>query len=516
MVTTSQLQGVIQGLLHDQNLTRIKKLLIYASRNIWESQAFKLNAIELSDLIQEIRSLYPTLEHLQTHLRHITQTLNKPAEYMLVANALIHHLRPLYVEKTDVTKVLLKQEYYLQIANALEQDSNRLRIKKLLFCACNGIWENEPTRLESISFISLVERLDEIIPSLDYLQAALGSIVNTLNKKQDYTFVSEKIINLFTPLYLQSTSASDGQSAIADSESTQIKIAPPTPLPPPPSVDLPPSPPPVIQHSRPAPPPEQPVRDRPPAKPTPLDWFDVRIEIMKYTNPLRAKLLIFACLHQRATLDGEAWSVVRSSDLDTLLQNLLQAYPTQQRLESQFKKTANVLPQPDQYLQAASAVLRAVKPFYSRAIASSPPVGDRQSSPPPVLSVAPPPPPARKAPPSIKPPQPVTPVPSPASRIKGLPLAASDDEETCSFFSVAPADADDSHTGPLAPPAPTSSRSASTDQPSLKPSLKPDEKRAIAANSPVQNLQTTGDDDPTSVLPPLFPTPQNTQSTQNQ
>lgn len=96
------------------------------------------------------------------------------------------------------------------------------------------------------------------------------------------------------------------------------------------------------------------------------DLFDLRQAILRYANPLRAKILLFALLHQTNLCDQDQQALlVRSYELDQLLRRTLRRYQQFSILAGQMQKTARRLADPDEYGQTAIAILRAIKPFYT-------------------------------------------------------------------------------------------------------------------------------------------------------
>jgi hypothetical protein len=96
------------------------------------------------------------------------------------------------------------------------------------------------------------------------------------------------------------------------------------------------------------------------------DLFDLRQAILRYANPLRAKILLFALLHQTNHCDQDQQALlVRSYELDQLLRRTLRRYQQFSILAGQMQKTARRLADPDEYGQTAIAILRAIKPFYT-------------------------------------------------------------------------------------------------------------------------------------------------------
>ena len=110
-----------------------------------------------------------------------------------------------------------------------------------------------------------------------------------------------------------------------------------------------------LQQVQPPPPPS-------PPKPT-YDIFEIRMEIMQYTNPLRAKILLFSLLFHPWDRSGQDWSTLRSYTLDDLLEQILQSGRSISEIEGKLYNMAIALHDPDSHLQTASTVVESVKPF---------------------------------------------------------------------------------------------------------------------------------------------------------
>lgn len=120
------------------------------------------------------------------------------------------------------------------------------------------------------------------------------------------------------------------------------------------------------------------LRSQPPV----VDMFELRQAVMRYTNPLRAKILLFSLLHSPYQFDRvEQGLLLKSYELDKLLERALQTYTQFTLLSAELQKTARQLEHPDDYRQTATAILRAIKPFYvsSAASKSLPPLPESES-----------------------------------------------------------------------------------------------------------------------------------------
>jgi hypothetical protein len=376
-MTVSILDSVTQELAQSQNFLRIKKLLIYACSNTWENDPNRLSQYQLSALVKSLLEIAPTPEQLKIHLASVVKTLNKQAEYTLVANAIAHQCRRLYTERSGCTMLpspLQTEPRFQEAARLLEQNPDCLRIKKLLQCACTHTWENDSDRLSHIHLLDLVRELYTLAPTPASLKSVLDSIVETLNRQEKYRLIAQNISQVFEPLYgeilaqksseettLLPPSATIAPRITSQDNTAQLDSAQP--------VISQPIPQPIVQSNLVQPEPIQPEPIQPePIQPEPaqLDFFDLRLDILKYANPLRVKLLIFSTLHAAIDLHDGSWVALKAYDLDELLQELFRECRSLESLEFRLNQMAKSLNQPGEYVQAVGAIINALKPLYSQ------------------------------------------------------------------------------------------------------------------------------------------------------
>jgi hypothetical protein len=371
MIVLSVIDDAVKGLQSEPNPMRVRKLMLYACTGTWESNLQRLQEVSWRQLVEQLWTTSPTLDQLRSHLYDIVHTLNKPAEYTLVANAILKHLNELYlIEQHHLSAA--QQSQYQAIAQQIEQGQDALRAKKLLFCACKNSWQNDPSVLSQFPLSGLVEQLHNLAPTAQSLDDLLNSIVRTLNRQMLYQRVTQSVLNAFHPLY---ASPADLDSTQVNAPTTQI-ITPTTQI-----VTTPGADPPAVVPNVPSPPAARHLANdvtvaqesATPAQPELLDMsvildalFDLRLEVMKYTNPLRAKLLIFCCVREPIADVQRAVKMARSHELGDLLKELILAYPSFTLLDERLRAIAHQMTDLQQYSQAASAVLRAVKPIYDR------------------------------------------------------------------------------------------------------------------------------------------------------
>ncbi|MBC7972400.1 MAG: adenylate/guanylate cyclase domain-containing protein [Verrucomicrobia bacterium] len=352
------------------NGARIKKLAFYVCRKRWEHDQSRLDGIRLQDLIAELHQSMPTLEQLTIAIDGFVQTLSKPAEYALLANAITSKLKRLYgasaVEDAVIAAPQLPQALalleaapiaatiptpsdvtalYAVIARSLEPEASLLRIKKLLFYVCCRQWESDAAKLESLNLESLMQDVHQITRTVDQLEAALQAVVKTLNKQDEYRTIAQTIVIRLANLYPGHQEAlleplhSAFQTALAplaDDEKLEEAGG-------------------GRSSTNPEPVPQQ---------DSPLSLFDFRLGIMKYANPLQAKILLFSALHSTFGFTSQDWSDLKQHDLDTLLRRLLGLCKTYTDLEACLFAAARQASEPETAVQTAEAVIKCLRPYY--------------------------------------------------------------------------------------------------------------------------------------------------------
>lgn len=379
-------EQVAQELEQTGNQVRIKKLMYYVCRRRWENDPNALNSLRLQDLVAELHQRVPTLDQLRNTLREFIQTLSKQAEYTLVGNAIISKLQRIYADSSDVdatqasqppaaspdetsfevfspplTAQTQQQITYPEIAARLEQDPNITRIKKLILYVCRRQWVNNAAELNQLNSSTLLEELYQLTRTREQLELALNAVARSLNKRDEYAAIALTIVNQMSRLY-------------PDHREPEPEPPPPAPIPTQPE----PVPSEVISET-PTPPPQE-TEDSgdlafsvdPATLETPLDnpqkvftsLFDYRLGIMKYANPLRAKILLFSALHGDFGFSNQDWLNLKMHELDGLLRHLIKSCRFYTELEALLYGAARRLPEPEENVQTATAIIRCLRPIY--------------------------------------------------------------------------------------------------------------------------------------------------------
>jgi hypothetical protein len=96
----------------------------------------------------------------------------------------------------------------------------------------------------------------------------------------------------------------------------------------------------------------------------PKELFDVRLKILRHTNPLRAKIIIFSILYHPFKFSTRDWLTIKMQDLDTLIRHLYSICPTFTELEEKLHETARKINQEEEDLTTTSVILKAMKSLY--------------------------------------------------------------------------------------------------------------------------------------------------------
>jgi hypothetical protein len=237
------------------------------------------------------------------------------------------------------------------VTKHLEQHENSKRIKKLIYSACKNTWENDDETLDKFKLQELIQELCRLNPSINNLNYSLSKVVKTLNKQAEYALIASVISHEMQKIYITLDESigillnqphQDESTGILLNEprkEEQISLN---------SIDKSPNS--KIKHQ--------------------YNQFDLRQNIMKYTNPLRAKIVLFSALYKRFTFNEEDWLKLKAEKLDDLLLVLFDTCPTIRELESKLNSAVISLGKPDENIQAASAIIQSMRGLYGNTSSS--------------------------------------------------------------------------------------------------------------------------------------------------
>lgn len=386
IVSSDIISSIAHDLSHSQEAKRAKKLIFYVSQRYWEADFTIVNSYSFEALLASLYENNPTLDDLKALLYQAVNTLNRKEVYVKIAKYVYQRMSPLYEEEHSLSQEDNNQSNEFEsdlldrIAENIEYHEESPRIKKLIFAACKQYWENDINVIEMYDMKELLLELHQLYPNAKRLKKALENIVSTINRQNFYSFIADTIVGELTYLYKHETVEATTDSDNEEEEETQLIKAKTKPI----------ETPPVTQN--------QEVQTNIETSEESTDdsgldlsgsmvaagipegqvipWlkldnlFDLKQEIMQYTNPLRAKIMLFYAIYQ-IDITEQHWSIVRTCSLDDLLIRMFQQYGKDiKTIESHLMTVANSSIEglePDDNAQAVSAIVESVKHFYKRA-----------------------------------------------------------------------------------------------------------------------------------------------------
>lgn len=405
-IPPSALADVAHYLEEQDEGQRIKKLLFCLSKKYWENDPNVLDTNGLDALLAELVVQKPTIEQFTFSLYKLVKTLNRPKVYAAVAKTILDQLGPIYTaygetitpgngrgeegaiaagppanqSPTPVHRVVKPQYLAAEIAHILMQHREQVRIEKLIFAVARGYWENNLQAIEEVGLANLLLELRQRYPTPGQLQEGFSQIVNNINKATFYLAIAKLVLEQMQVLYDEEPQPGDHDPVLGNEPQTNLAMAPaPDPL-----VnnaqatsivnfeDLPiPAPPPRPRPSEPIltvlgavvpSPPGTPLQAQTEKKE--YDLFEIRSEIMQYTNPLRAKVLLFSVLFQSWDEHNPDWSLVRSYALDDLVEELILSRRRPNEVEIKLNALASQMFDREEYQQTAQTLIKIIKPLF--------------------------------------------------------------------------------------------------------------------------------------------------------
>jgi adenylate cyclase len=231
-LTITPINAALKAFSEHPNNRRIKKLLFGTHNASWENDSSVLERSSLRLLIESLTNRNTTLEDCRTSLYQTVATLNRQEEYAQVAEIILENLQAFYGPDTSSpAPVLLKdpmEALYQDIADRLDQMSEKIRIKKVIYCMCYDSWEDDSDRILQIKTITLIVELYRQITTIQGLQNRLRAILLRLNRKTKYAPIANLIFAECQILYPEGDGqiSMPGEVEIEDltGDNTQINL----------------------------------------------------------------------------------------------------------------------------------------------------------------------------------------------------------------------------------------------------------------------------------------------------
>jgi hypothetical protein len=233
-----------------------------------------------------------------------------------------------------------------EVIDSLEQDSNVLRIKRLILFTCHDSWSNDVNEIKALPMRQLVRELMLLFPDLNMLKHKLNSQVKQLSKQSDYLLAADNIIDSLGFLYTlrdegtlpysflnpEIASVSQNESSVTKNEAHEKNDSD------------------TIPHKH--------------NLKYLTNLFDLRADISRNISPLHAKILLFSSLNYRFSPQERDWSALYTYDIDDLIELIFQTYETIEALEARLSEVSLTLDQPEDAKRASAVILQAIRPFY--------------------------------------------------------------------------------------------------------------------------------------------------------
>jgi hypothetical protein len=232
------LDQIVQELEQDEQIIRIKKLILFVCTNKWETDQNQLESLNLSNIIQELWKQTLTLENLKTVLDTKVNKINKKTEYLLIANQILIKLGRLYdqpadneeqptgifinsdikpasttaiVENPPVETSTLSEEIDLfDVRQKIMQRTNPLRAKILLFSSLYHNFtfsERDWSALKKQDLDGLLRNLVSGNSTSAQVQNKLTTTANALENSSEYLQAGTVILQGLSPIYQKQSMA---------------------------------------------------------------------------------------------------------------------------------------------------------------------------------------------------------------------------------------------------------------------------------------------------------------------
>ncbi len=428
-ITKSPLEYLIEevsdNLQMSEDPIRAKKLICLVCTGILENDLKRLDNFTFVELIQDLYEQYPTIESLKENLVKSVKTISvqKQRQYLIVAKLVFNVTSKLYKQspKSEIAKPASSPKFnpssqsfsppisysvehlvinaglaqlvapldnlqnllgkdavaeapdqeippdshfnltedarsllepyltedsdiYAWVAHDIDTDAQQMRLKKLLFYTYQDVWESDLRQLNSVDWASLLRELVSFMPTFSQLIALVQEAVQRVSKPLKYIAIGNLLLTKLERLYTDVSYPHNFEA-----------IAPPVF--------------PLVNRSA-----NQPVQIdlKIPFDPKIADDLsDLRLELMRFTNSLRAKILLFSTLYYPFDPDRDNWHDLRTHRLDGLLRQLFYAYSSFDKAENTIWQIARSLNEPSAYEQSANYILQVIKTLYDQLEARS-------------------------------------------------------------------------------------------------------------------------------------------------
>jgi hypothetical protein len=326
------LQQVVNYLNNHRESIRIKKMLYCLCTNRWEKDTDYLNSINPQYLIEQIVREHDTLEKLKALLQKLIGTVNKPKQYIDVAKIIYLAIGQLYPE--------FHQEHAAKSSAPRPAAQTPIPAPTPSYPsqAVPPAYTPEPTSMDVPSSLqrAYAPEPTQAHTSMDVpssLQRAYAPEPTQAHTSMD---VPSSLQRAYAPAPTQQFEQEVPEDYSVDESAYETYCAPEAPE------DLP--------------------LDR--VEVPDYDPFVLRQNVMSYTNPLRAKIILLVMLRPHFNFGSQSAATMREYYLDDLLLEVMKTYPTIEDLEESITYAVEQLIEVEEYGKAATGLLQSLVPLY--------------------------------------------------------------------------------------------------------------------------------------------------------
>jgi hypothetical protein len=255
MQNLNLLEDVLETIAEDENLLRIKRLIVFACHGFWVEDQEDLQAMELRTLIEELLAAIPDVDTLKHMLNSSVKKLSKPEVYTVVAELIVDSIGMLYtksprqvfpdlvpqsiqpekilknliLEQNGLTTEINSIEYATDDSTAIERKTERLvgrkfeeipnlfdlklevsnsiaplRAKILVFSILHYQFDPRDRSWRDLythDLGELLQNLYQFCGTIEKLDESLRHTANQLGGDQEYLQAAGTIANYMKPLY---------------------------------------------------------------------------------------------------------------------------------------------------------------------------------------------------------------------------------------------------------------------------------------------------------------------------
>jgi hypothetical protein len=321
------LQQIVNYLEQHQEAARIKKMLYCLCTSRWEKDADYLNSINSQYLIEQIVRENQTLDRFRLLLQDLVKTVNKPKHYIQIAKVIYLAIGQLYPEfqqahggKSSTPASPVKASISGSGGSDIDSYTDTTA-DRVMPSGMQPVYIAEPTQLK----YPYQNGSATIVPEPTQLKYP----------NQNGTAVMQRtMVPLPSPQFEVETPISDDVDESAYETYCDPEV--PTEMSPLDLVEVP-----------------------------DYDLFVLRQNVMSYTNPLRAKMILLVMLYPNINFGGQSISAIREHYLDDLLLEVLKTYPTIHDLEESMTNTVEQLIEIEEYGKVANGLIQSLAPIYA-------------------------------------------------------------------------------------------------------------------------------------------------------